>query len=160
MRELLSDGQGAPCAWPHLGENDLGAWVVCAYAVSTGEDGAPGKCPSPGMPWVALDMSWLLLSCLLDFPWASTVTHQSVHFMNRHKEYLFSWESPPGAVVYSKSPQLRPGIDLEPCICSKTALRHLPVLFATEVCQDPGRTQIVGYKDIKGPEQNFRCAYV
>ena len=38
-----------------------------------------------------------------------------------------------------KSHQPRPGVDLEPCTCSKTALRRLPVLFATEVCQDPGR---------------------
>ena len=82
---------------------------------------------NPRMPWFSLDMSWLLLLCLLDFPWASNVTYQSVHFMNRRKEYLLFLGEPPGAVVYSKSPQSRPGIDLEPCTCSKTVLRHLPV---------------------------------
>ena len=35
--------------------------------------------------------------------------------------------------------QPRPGVGLEPCTCSKTTLRRLPVLFATEVYQDPGR---------------------
>ena len=87
----------------------------------------PREMSNPRMPWVALDMSWLLLPCLLDFPWASNVIYQSVHFMNRHKEYLLFLGEPPGAVVYSKSPQSRPGIDLEPCTCSKTVLRHLPV---------------------------------
>ena len=37
--------------------------------------------------------------------------------------------------------QPRPGVDLEPCTCSKTALRRPPVLFATEVCQDLGRSR-------------------
>ena len=42
---------------------------------------------------------------------------------------------------YGKSHQQRPGIDLEPSTSSKTTLRPLPVLFASEVCQDPGRGQ-------------------
>lgn len=72
----------------------------------------PLKCPSSGMPLVALDMAAIVMLAELPGLVLSPIS-QFISTIDT-KNTCFSWESPLG-----KSPQPRPGIDLNPVFARK-----------------------------------------